>query len=321
MTTLSSAPRTVLYKQSNRPDQDCTSYFNLRRAQSAEMVFHQSSNDAFIFVRQYAGKRVGQMFERNPPTSIEPEATPDERIDLRMSSQPDVPHTEDVKGEKSRHIPCLTKQVFNSPNEPMLVADLIKNYSRKQTEHVEYYPVSHDDSETHAEQNGNLERLEVSKIEDRVQRQTCLDIPETKRNISCGCGRMLHGITEKVKKQAEQRNSSRYMMYVPGTDDSVLKKTQRGQRYGKTQQSQKLAGAKRLLGLHAQAQLRNADLPFLSVTGKQHPRLGHPVTSLLTFFCVFTRRCLAGCSVPTQTHKPRKWRRQKGNSRHQQKHS
>ena len=33
----------------------------------------------------------------------------------------------------------------------------------------------------------------------------------------CGSGRMLQGITEKVKKQAEQRMSSRFIVYVAFT--------------------------------------------------------------------------------------------------------
>ena len=39
----------VLYRQSYRPDHDCVYYFNLRRAQDTNFVFHQSISDA-IFV-------------------------------------------------------------------------------------------------------------------------------------------------------------------------------------------------------------------------------------------------------------------------------
>ena len=87
---------------------------------------------------------------------------------------------------------------------------------------VDYYPVSHQDSETHAGQNGNLERHEVSKIEDRVQCQICLRYQRPGETY-CGCGRMLLGITDEVKTQAEQRLSSRYIMYVPDIYDLVLK--------------------------------------------------------------------------------------------------
>ena len=44
-----------------------------------------------------------------------------------------------------------------------MVADLINNHAQEKTEHVEYYLVSHNESENHAEGNGNLERREVSK--------------------------------------------------------------------------------------------------------------------------------------------------------------
>ena len=39
----------------------------------------------------------------------------------------------------------------------------------------------------------------------------------------CICGRMLQGITDEAKKQAEQRISSRYIMYVLGFCDLALK--------------------------------------------------------------------------------------------------
>ena len=39
------------------------------------------------------------LFERKPPTSIKPEATLGERIDLRISGQPEVPYTQDEKEE------------------------------------------------------------------------------------------------------------------------------------------------------------------------------------------------------------------------------
>ena len=42
-------PRMELYKQSNHPDQDCNDCFNLRRAQDANFVFHQSSSGPMIF--------------------------------------------------------------------------------------------------------------------------------------------------------------------------------------------------------------------------------------------------------------------------------
>ena len=63
-----------------------------------------------------------------------------------------------------------------------------------------------------------LERHEISKIEDRVQCQRCLRYHRPGK-VFCGYGLMLHGITKEVKKQAEQRIGSRYIMYVPTIHD------------------------------------------------------------------------------------------------------
>ena len=52
-----------------------------------------------------------------------------------------------------------------------MISDLIKIFSQKNAEKVDYFPVSHRDPETHALQNGNLKGHEISKIEDRVQCQ------------------------------------------------------------------------------------------------------------------------------------------------------
>ena len=68
-------------------------YFNLRRAQDANLVFHKSSSDA---IRKHAGKRTGQgchfcrlSFVREElPTLTKLEVTSGDRIDLRISDQP-----------------------------------------------------------------------------------------------------------------------------------------------------------------------------------------------------------------------------------------
>ena len=65
----------------------------------------------------------------------------------------------------------------------------------------------------------NLERDAVSKIEDRVRCRKCW-IYQRLGLTFCGQGRMLTDITEEVKKQTEQRISSRYIMYVPDIHDS-----------------------------------------------------------------------------------------------------
>ena len=100
----------------------------------------------------------------------------------------------------------------------MLIADLIKNHAYQKTGNVEYHPVSLDGSEIHAARNGNLERHEVFKIVDRVQCRNWLRHSRP-RETYCGCGRMLQGITDEVWKQAEQRISSRFIVYALGFYD------------------------------------------------------------------------------------------------------
>ena len=75
-------PRMVLYKQSKRPDHDCIYYSNLQRADA--IILYDSMPSALDMFVTFAGE---VLFERKPPTSIKPEATPGERIDLRMSGQ------------------------------------------------------------------------------------------------------------------------------------------------------------------------------------------------------------------------------------------
>ena len=46
------------------------------------------------------------LFERNLPTSMKPETTLGKRIDLRISGQLEVPHTQDEKAEKHLLFPA-----------------------------------------------------------------------------------------------------------------------------------------------------------------------------------------------------------------------
>ena len=103
--------RMVYYKHSNRPDNDCMYYFNLRRAQNANLVFHQRCSDAINLVRQAHGTKLSPLqvtfcSKRNLPTSIKPETTLGKRIDLRISGQLEVPHTQDEKAEKHLLFPA-----------------------------------------------------------------------------------------------------------------------------------------------------------------------------------------------------------------------
>ena len=171
----------ALYKHSNRPDHDCIQYFNPRRVRKRKSVLHQSGSDAIILYDNMPASALDKvvtfagevLFERNPPTSIKPAATPGERIDLRTTGQPEVPHAQHEKSGKTYLISSLTKQVLNSPNKSTIIAKFIRNYAQEKTQQVEYCPVSHQDSEIHTGQNGKTERHEVSKIEDSVQCQKC----------------------------------------------------------------------------------------------------------------------------------------------------
>ena len=114
------------------------------------------------------------LFERKLPTSIKPEATPGEQIDLRISGEPEELYTQHDREDIAFLTFSLKKQILNSPQKSTIIADSIKNYAREKNEKVENYLVSHQDSEIHAEQNGSLERHEASKIEDRVSCPKCL---------------------------------------------------------------------------------------------------------------------------------------------------
>ena len=63
--------------------------------------------------------------------------------------------------------------------------------------------------------NGNVERHECLEIEDRVQCRTWLRYPRP-GETNCGCGGMLQGITDEVRKQVERRFGSRFIMYALG---------------------------------------------------------------------------------------------------------
>ena len=214
-------PRMVVYQWSNRPDHDCVYCVNLRRAQDANLVFRQRCSDAINFYDNMPASALDNlvtfadevMFERNTPTSTKPEATLGDSIDLRISSQPEELCTLNVRQAKVFLISSLMKQVLKSPNKSTMINDLIKNYSKKHAEKVDYFPVSHRDSETHALRDGNLERHEVSKTEDRVRWPMCFKYQGPGETFWT-CGRKLHGITQEVKKQAEQRMNSRFIMYT-----------------------------------------------------------------------------------------------------------
>ena len=131
---------------------------------------------------------------------------------------------------------------------------MIKTYAQKKTEHVEYFLVANDDSETHVGTNGNLEH-EVSKARCRVQCRRCLR-SSRQGETYCGCDRMLQDLTDVVQKQAEQRISSRIIMYVPDIHDLALNTQWVGAM--KVQKNRKKTQKKsRLPRFREEAQLRN----------------------------------------------------------------
>ena len=183
-----------LYKQSNWPERDCI-YYLYDELQDANLLFHQCCSDADALCDNIAasGKDkvvtfAGEVFVRKDfpllllfllpllppslPTLTKLEATPGDRIDLRISGRPEEPHSWSEKEAK----------VFL-----ISIYDLIKNYSHKKTKVDCYFPVSHRDSGTHVLQNGNLERHKVSKIEDRAQCQLCFKYQRPGKTVDSSC--------------------------------------------------------------------------------------------------------------------------------------
>ena len=93
----------VLDKENNRADYDCIYFFNLRRAQDANFVFHQSSCCRAICMQAHQTRWSFL------------QATLGDRIVLRISGQLDEPHT-------------------LNPHKSTMMNDLIKSSSQKNTE-------------------------------------------------------------------------------------------------------------------------------------------------------------------------------------------
>ena len=67
------------------------------------------------------------LFERNLPTLTKPEATLGDRIDLRISGQPEEPHPLNDREANVFLISRLMKQVFESPKKSKMINDVTKN--------------------------------------------------------------------------------------------------------------------------------------------------------------------------------------------------
>ena len=131
----------VLHKQSYCPDHNKIHHFNFfsRRAQDANLVFHHSSSDAIVLhdnmsaialdmVVSFAGD---VSFERKLPTLTKLEETPGDRIDLRISGQPEEPYQLNDKQARAFLTSSLIKQVFKSPNKSTRINDVVKSDSQK----------------------------------------------------------------------------------------------------------------------------------------------------------------------------------------------
>ena len=79
-----------------------------------------------------------------------------EKIDLGISGLPEIPDTEEEKADIAVIISSLTVEVLNSPNEALLIANMIENHAKQKTrQHVEHCLVPPDQSEINALQNGS----------------------------------------------------------------------------------------------------------------------------------------------------------------------
>ena len=124
-------PRMVLYKKSKRPDHYSIYYFNFRRAQDANLVFHQRSNDAIVLYDNMLASALDNVMQVKPTTLTKLEATLGDRIDVRISGQLEELYLQNEREAKVFLISIFMRQVMRSPNRSTMVNDLINNYSQK----------------------------------------------------------------------------------------------------------------------------------------------------------------------------------------------
>ena len=169
----------VLYRQSSRPDHDCIYYFIYDELKK-QIWYSIQVSVTLLFCTTTCWQAhwtswslLQVMFRsRGPlPTVTQLEATLGDRIDLRISGQPEEPYPLNERQAKVFFIFSLMKQVLKFPNKSTESNDLIKNHSQKSAEEVDYIPVQCRDSEN-ASQNCNLARHGVFKAEDRFQIHT-----------------------------------------------------------------------------------------------------------------------------------------------------
>ena len=111
----------VLYKQNNRPDHDCIYYFNLRRAQDANLFFHQSRSYAIILHDNLQASALDKVvtfasevsFEKNPRLQSSRRRLLANELTSRISGRSEVPYTPNEKEANAFLILSLTTQVLN----------------------------------------------------------------------------------------------------------------------------------------------------------------------------------------------------------------
>ena len=117
-----------------------------------------------------------------------------------------------------------------------MINDLIKHYSLKNANRIFYNLVSHRDSQNHAGINGNVERHDVSQIEDRVQFTICLKY-KRQGETCCTSGRMLP--RHHLGGQEAGRATNQQSIHRVGLFSFTTWTTQSGRRYGSSEESQK----------------------------------------------------------------------------------
>ena len=131
----------------------CSLFFNLRRAQDANLVLHHSCSDAIILYDNMLANALDKvvifagevLFERKPLTLSRRQ---------RQNGQPEELHTPNEYEAIVHFISSLMKQVLKFPNTPTIINDSINHYSQTNPAKVDYYPESHRDSEIHATTTG-----------------------------------------------------------------------------------------------------------------------------------------------------------------------
>ena len=132
--------------------------------------------------------------------------------------------TERETSKKVFLISGLMKQVLNSQNKSTIMTDFMNTYLQTNRASVDYYPVSHQDQKLVVIKTASVNDMKCQRSLIVCQCQICITHHRPGETF-CTCGRMLQGITEEDKKQAEQRIKNRFTMYVPGNHNSELKST------------------------------------------------------------------------------------------------